>query len=89
MADRTGTGAGGITHGGQEVPLYDAIPHAEHDPTLARMIDKGLPLTRDTYLGLSWGADLPGPDRWNAEHEAEVPECFRMPLPSRPPGRRA
>jgi hypothetical protein len=50
---------------------------AEHDPVLASMIRKGVPLSRNAYLMLAWGADLPAD--WHAEHEMEVPECFRDP----------
>jgi hypothetical protein len=60
----------------------------EHNPTLASMLAKGLPLCRDTYIAMSWGADEPSPDDWNAEHEAEVPECFRRPLPHRGYGKK-
>jgi hypothetical protein len=48
---------------------------ADSDPAVARMLKRNLPLTRDTYLGLAWGADAP--EVWGAEHEAEVPEPFR------------
>jgi hypothetical protein len=64
----------------REIPLEVARQYADEDPTLASMIRKGLPLSRNTYLILCWGADLPSDEDWNAEHEMEVPECFRRPL---------
>lgn len=33
---------------------------------------EGLPLTREKYLGLAYGQELPDP--WTPEHEAELPE---------------
>lgn len=41
------------------------------------MIRKGLPLTRNMYLQQAWGGMVP--KEWTAEHEMEVPECFRDP----------
>ena len=41
------------------------------------MIDKGLPLSRNAYLFGAYGAEMP--EEWTAEHEMEVPECFRDP----------
>jgi hypothetical protein len=59
---------------------------AASDPHLRSMIDKGIPLTRGAYLMGAWGGDMPNP--WTAEHEAEMPECFRDPeaVKSRPLG---
>jgi hypothetical protein len=36
-----------------------------------------VPLSRNAYLQAAYGPDLPGPDEWNYEHEAEVRECFQ------------
>jgi hypothetical protein len=41
------------------------------------MLDKGIPLTRNAYLMMNWGGDLPAD--WNHEHEADLPEFFRDP----------
>jgi hypothetical protein len=41
----------------------------EHDnnPVLAGMLKRGVPLSRNAYLMLAYGADLPEPDEWNYE----------------------
>lgn len=62
----------------KEVPR-EAAERCADDPTVASMLKKGIPLTRNAYLMMSYGADLPRPEDWNHEHEAEVPECFRDP----------
>jgi hypothetical protein len=59
----------------KEVSLEEATRCAESDPILEGMIRRGVPLTRGAYLiqaGLR-----PGEDGWTAEHEEQVPECFR------------
>ena len=48
---------------------------AESCPTLAYMIQNGLPLNRETWIGLSWGGH--SPKLWCIEHEIEVPEFWR------------
>jgi hypothetical protein len=63
--------------GETEIPRALVEPYARGDPIVRSMLKKGLPLTRNCYLMLNYGADLPHPDDWNHEHEAEVPECFR------------
>jgi hypothetical protein len=65
--------------GETEIPRALVEPYAKEAPTIQTMIDKGLPLTRNCYLMLNWGAEQPHPDDWTHEHEAEVPECFRDP----------
>lgn len=60
----------------------------DHNPILARMIERDVPLSRNAYLMLAYGAELPGPDEWNAEHEAQVPECFQDPDAVKPRGKR-
>lgn len=46
-----------------------------------------LPLSRAMYIAKAWGPDKP--EEWTAEHELEVPECFRNPDAVRPdPGKR-
>jgi hypothetical protein len=61
------------------VPREVAEQYAKEDPTVASMIRRGIPLSRNAYLAMAWGTDLPHPDDWNAEHEMEVPKCFRDP----------
>lgn len=43
-------------------------------------------LTRNAYLMMAWGPDIPDESEWNAEHEVEVPECFQRPLLNRRSG---
>jgi hypothetical protein len=42
------------------------------DLLLDWMKKNGVPITREKYLGLAYGQDLPDP--WTPEHEAELPE---------------
>jgi hypothetical protein len=60
----------------EDVPRHIAERYAD-DPIVARMLERNLPLHRDTYLTLNWGPDQPDP--WTAEHEGELPECFKDP----------
>jgi len=53
------------------------VEAAKHDPTLAYMINKGIPLTRERWIKLNWLGDPPQP--WGVEHETEVPELFAGP----------
>jgi hypothetical protein len=46
----------------------------EEFPILRHMIDTGMPLTRGTYIHTNW---MDEPKEWTAEHEQQVPECFR------------
>ena len=46
-------------------------------PILRRMIRHGVPLTRDNYIALNWGPDLP--KDWNGEHEHDIPPFLRDP----------
>lgn len=62
-----------------EISREEAEKHAAGDPTLQTMLARGLPLTRDTWIGVAHGGDVPADEDWNAEHEMEVPECFRDP----------
>ena len=41
------------------------------------MIRHGVPLTRDNYIALNWGPDLP--KDWNGEHEYDIPPFLRDP----------
>jgi hypothetical protein len=51
------------------------IHEAQYSATLAYMIKKGLPLTREKWIQMNWGGDTPKP--WTAEHEMEVPAVWR------------
>lgn len=39
------------------------------------MKSRGIPLTRENYIAYNW---LDMPDPWTAEHEAALPEQFRL-----------
>ena len=41
------------------------------------MLRHDLPLTREVYIGLAYGADRPKGDDWTAEHEEQLPEPFQ------------
>ena len=41
------------------------------------MLARGLPLTREMWKEVNWRNEVPSDEDWNAEHEMEVPECFR------------
>jgi hypothetical protein len=43
------------------------------------MLKNNIPLTREHYLALAYGGELPDP--WTAEHELEVPGPFQVRLP--------
>jgi hypothetical protein len=49
--------------------------HAAMSPTLAYMVKRGLPLTRENFIELAYGGDRPEP--WTAEHEADIPYPFQ------------
>jgi hypothetical protein len=57
------------------------VPHprlaaaARVDPTLAYMIQNGLPLTREQWMSLNWPDGPPHP--WSIEHEMAVPEFWQ------------
>lgn len=67
--------------GEKQIPRELAQRHAASDPTLADMLRKGVPLSRNAYLTMAYGGDVP--EEWNAEHEMDVPECFRDPNATR------
>jgi hypothetical protein len=50
------------------------VRYVSEYPTLAHMIAKGIPLTRDNYIALNWFDE---PTIWTAEHEADVPPPLR------------
>lgn len=62
---------------GKEVSREEAMQHADSSPVLRRMLNMNTPLTRANYILLS--ANKADGDPWNAEDEADVPECFRDP----------
>jgi len=47
----------------------------DFDPLLDWMRSANVPITRDTYIALSWGANVPDP--WMPEDEAELPSFLR------------
>jgi hypothetical protein len=48
---------------------------AGSDPVLARMLERGIPLTRKVYLDMAWGNDLP--EELGAEREMSIPPFLR------------
>lgn len=56
-----------------------AKQHAADDPMLQHMLDRGMPLTRETYIARNWPDE---PEEWTAEHEMELPACFRKASPA-------
>jgi hypothetical protein len=62
-----------------DVPREIAARYAEEDPTLQTMLERGLPLNRETWKAMAYQGDLPADEDWNGEHEMGVPECFRDP----------
>jgi hypothetical protein len=56
-------------------PDQRLVEAAKNDPTLAYMINKGIPLTRERWIKLNWLGDPPQP--WGVEHETEVPELLQ------------
>ena len=57
------------------VPHPRLVAAARMDPTLAYMIQNGLPLTREQWMSLNWPDGPPKP--WCVEHELEVPEFWQ------------
>jgi hypothetical protein len=45
------------------------------DPVIDFMRQNGIPLTRDNYVFIAYGAEPPDP--WTPEHEAELPEVLQ------------
>jgi hypothetical protein len=60
-----------------DLPHPRVIRAAESCPTLAYMIQNGLPLTREQWMSLNWPDGPPKP--WCVEHELEVPEFWQDP----------
>jgi hypothetical protein len=58
----------------REVPREEAEKYAEHDAPLLHMLQHNMPLNRETYIAMNWPDE---PEEWTAEHEEQVPECFR------------
>lgn len=67
--------------GEQIIPREVAEQYADAHPTLRSMIDRGVPLSRNAYLFLAYGGEVPEP--FTAEHEAELPEPFQQPVTTR------
>ena len=48
----------------------------EHEnPLIQTMKNHGTPITRENFIELNWGEDIPNP--WTAEDEEEIPESLR------------
>jgi hypothetical protein len=47
------------------------------DPTVQRMLKRGIPLTRENWIDLAWPER---PEEWTAEHEEEIPDFLGEPL---------
>ena len=84
MTSGTNTERGGSQ---RETPGHDQSTRREEltrlsggSPVLADMLKNNIPLTREHYLALAYGGELPDP--WTAEHELEVPGPFQAPLPA-------
>jgi hypothetical protein len=58
-----------------DLPHPRVIRAAESCPTLAYMIQNGLPLTHEQWKSLNWRNGPPKP--WCIEREMEVPEFWR------------
>jgi len=63
----------------REFTRAELQPYADTDTVVEHMLMKGVPLTRENYLQLAYGADMPKAADWNHEHEAGLPEPFRDP----------
>jgi hypothetical protein len=50
---------------------------AEEDAVVATMLRYGVPLTRENYLSLAYGSEVPDGDDWVAELEAGLPWPFQ------------
>jgi len=46
------------------------------DPTVQRMLKRGIPLTRENWIDLAWPEM---PEEWTAEMEEEIPDFLREP----------
>jgi len=57
-----------------QVSREEAEKYAEHDVVLQHMLQHNMPLNRETYIASNW---MDEPEEWTAEHEDQVPECFR------------
>jgi len=51
------------------------MPLRGSDPVIKWMLDRNLPINRETYLDLAYAGGRP--EEWTAEHELEVPEPLR------------
>lgn len=48
------------------------MPTLNDDPLVKWMRDHGIAVTRENYIDLAWGNDVPEP--WDAEAESRLPE---------------
>ena len=63
----------------KEVSREEAEREAADFPVLLHMLQHGMPLNRETYIASNW---MDEPEEWTAEHEMELPECFRKAPPA-------
>lgn len=57
-----------------QVPSRDDPVEDMTDPTVQRMLKRGIPLTRENWIDLAW-PEMPA--EWTAEHEEEIPDFLR------------
>jgi hypothetical protein len=57
-----------------QVSREEAEKEAADFPVLQHMLQHNMPLNRETYIASNW---MDEPEEWTAEHEEQVPECFR------------
>jgi hypothetical protein len=50
----------------------NAAPVAD-DPLVQELKRLGIPVTRESWIGLNWGADAPDADHWTFEEENQIP----------------
>jgi hypothetical protein len=55
----------------------ELLQAAKHDAILQHMIKEGLPLNRETWIGLAYGGAREIPKPWTAEDEMQVPAPWR------------
>lgn len=48
----------------------------DDDPFIRRMKELGLPVTRERWISMNYGIDIPDP--WTWEHEEELPPSLRV-----------
>jgi hypothetical protein len=51
------------------------LPQSDDDHVVAMLRAAGSPVTRQNWIDLAYGADVPEP--WTPEHESELPEALQ------------